>query len=93
MSGWNNEEAPTRDQRLGDRRPEDEQGFFDSWVTCDERNAHYGGDLALSDCHRIEHFISPFGPQASISGVSFRPSNLTTSLWLFASEEATGASN
>ena len=25
----------------------DEQGFFDSWVTCDERNAHHGGDLLL----------------------------------------------
>ena len=31
----------------------DEQGFFDSWVTCDERNAHHGGDLPLSGCHRI----------------------------------------
>ena len=27
----------TRDQRLGDRRPGDERGFFDSWVTRDER--------------------------------------------------------
>ena len=40
----------------------DEQGFFDSWVTCDERNAHHGGGLSLSDCHQIEHFVSPFGP-------------------------------
>jgi hypothetical protein len=40
----------------------DEQGFFDSWVTCDERNAHHGGGLSLSDCHQIEHFVSPFRP-------------------------------
>ncbi len=40
----------------------DEQGFFNSWVTCDERNAHHGGDLPLSGCDRIEHFVSPFRP-------------------------------
>jgi hypothetical protein len=40
----------------------DEQGFFDSWVTRDERNAHHGGGLSPSDCHRIEHFVSPLGP-------------------------------
>ena len=40
----------------------DEQGFFDSWVTCDERNAHHGGDLLLSGCHRNWHFVSPLGP-------------------------------
>ena len=26
----------------------DEQGFFDSWVTRDERSAHHGGGLSPS---------------------------------------------
>ena len=46
----------------------DEQGFFDSWVTRDERNAHHGGGLPLSGCHWIEHFVSPFRPSLDPSG-------------------------
>jgi hypothetical protein len=35
----------TNDWGTDDR--EDEQGFFDLWVTRDERNAHHEGDLPI----------------------------------------------
>ena len=52
----------------------DEQGFFDSWVTCDERNAHHGGDLLLSGCHRNWHFVSPLGPSLDSKRSDHSPS-------------------
>ena len=55
-------------------------GFFDSGVTHDERNAHHGGGLPLSDCHRIEHFVSPLGPSldSSIGSIPLDRSLLVT---------------
>ena len=45
----------TNDWRTDDRG--NEQGFFDSWVTCEERNAITQA-IYTSGCHRIEHFVS-----------------------------------